>query len=123
MFMCYKLPLKRDEIMSLHEFMERLSRAQVSENVKKWMPKWLGVYASCLGQDSDQRLTLNEPDVLTLDYSQLVGRNKLTQTVPELRSRLYVTKKVKLPTSSKLRLRCSGNGVRDLVPAYVHSPG
>ena len=50
--------------MSLHEFIGRLSRAQVSENDKKWMPKWLAEYASFSRQDSSQKLSLNEPDVL-----------------------------------------------------------
>ena len=90
--------------MSLHEFIGRLSRAQVSENDRKWMPKWLAEYASFLRQDSDQKLSLNEPDVLrflrglrdrgvpawqrlqatrTLDwYQSLVGKRQMVEFSP-----------------------------------------
>lgn len=58
-------PLNEVRRMSFHEFIGRLSRAQVSENDRKWMPKWLAEYASFLRQDSGQKLKLNEKDVLT----------------------------------------------------------
>ncbi len=50
--------------MSAYEFIGRLSRAQVRENDKKWMPKWLAEYASFSRQDSSQKLMLRESDVL-----------------------------------------------------------
>ena len=66
MFMCYSgFPLDEVRRMSLHEFIGRLSRAQVSENDRKWMPKWVAEYSSNFRQDSSQELKLNEPDVLT----------------------------------------------------------
>ena len=62
-------------------------------------------------------------DRLARIIHQLVGRNEQTLTVPELRSRSAVNKEVKVRCSFRLRLRCSGNHLRDLGPAYVNNPG
>jgi hypothetical protein len=77
-----------------------------------------------LSQQAAAKEALTKPDKsLTRIIHQLVGRNEQTQLLPELRSRENVLPLEKRCHPVPKRLRCPGNSLRDLVPAYVNNPG